>query len=88
MQESKFLLHAVLALSCHHTDLEGPAIEARKASGPVLEHGQVALKLLRQNLRTDVIAQASSSLLDTIIVLFSLDVRYYLIQLHSHVSHV
>lgn len=75
LKESDFLLHAVLALSCHHTDNQRSSPKQRKASSVVLEHGQIALRLLRQTLGSgDSVVQLSSSLLDAIIVLFSLDV--------------
>ena len=66
--ESLFLVHAVMALSCHHIDVHSPE--------KVFEHRQTALHLFRQHLVPHSVAQCRYSLLDTVVILFSLDVSY------------
>lgn len=68
------MLHAVLALSCHHTENTAVSRKQDQPSETVLDHGRIALQLFRQALSCDSIARMSSSLLDTIMILFSLDV--------------
>ena len=75
LQKSGYLLHAVLALACHHTDHSSLRRNGRdQLSETALNHGQIALQLFRQALDGDNVAQIATSLLDTIITLFSLDV--------------
>jgi hypothetical protein len=75
LQKSGYLLHAVLALACHHTDHSSLSSSGRhQLSEAVINHGQIALQLFRQALNNDNIIEIAASLLDTIITLFSLDV--------------
>lgn len=74
LQGSDFLLRAVLALSCHHTENLSTHRQGDQISETVLNHSRTALRLLRQALNSNNVAWMSASLLDTIIVLFSLDV--------------
>ncbi|KAH8676427.1 fungal-specific transcription factor domain-containing protein [Tricladium varicosporioides] len=60
--EPIFLVHAVMALAGHHVE-----------STLTLNHRHAALGLLRQSLNTNNIAENIYSMLDTIIILFSLD---------------
>lgn len=78
LQKSQYLLHAVLALSCHHTDNSTPTQKGDQLSETVLDHGRTALQLFRQALNSDLIPGMSTSLLDTIVILFSLDEAYSL----------
>ncbi|KAI1615251.1 fungal-specific transcription factor domain-containing protein [Exophiala viscosa] len=78
LQKSGYLLHAVLALSCHHTNKLSLSSKGDQPSEKVLDHGRTALQLFRQALNSDNIARMSSSLLDTIVILFSLDEAYSL----------
>jgi hypothetical protein len=73
LQKSGYLLHAVLALSCHHTENSSSCSKRDRLSETVLDHGRIALQLFRQSLGTDSVGRMSSSLLDTIMILFSLD---------------
>ncbi|KIW23928.1 uncharacterized protein PV07_12089 [Cladophialophora immunda] len=80
LQKSGYLLHAVLALACHHTDHSSLSSSGRhQLSETVLNHGQIALQLFRQALNNDNVNQIAASLLDTIITLFSLDEAYSLL---------
>jgi len=77
LKTSDFLLRAVLALSCHHTENLSSNRRTEQISAMVLDHSQTALRLLRQALNSSsVVARINASLLDTIIILFSLDVSY------------
>lgn len=58
-----FLLHAVMALAGHHT--QSPTTE---------DHRQNALQLLREGLHSSDPKDGIDHLIDTIIILFSLDV--------------
>ncbi|KIV86490.1 hypothetical protein PV11_02101 [Exophiala sideris] len=73
-----YLLHAVLALSCHHTNNSSLTNKGNQLSETVLDHGRTALQLFRQALNSDNVSKLSSSLLDTIVILFSLDEAYSL----------
>jgi hypothetical protein len=61
--EPTFLVHAVMALSGHHVN-----------SISTLNHRHTSLQLLRQNLNAFSDAETMYSVLDTIVILFSLDV--------------
>jgi len=61
--EPTFLVHAVMALSGHHVH-----------STTSLHHRIVALQLLRESLNTNKSFESTYSMLDTVIILFSLDV--------------
>lgn len=63
-QTSPSLMHAVLALAGHH--LVAPDVE---------DHRQIAIHALRRSLDTSWRTTPLLELLDTIIILFSLDVR-------------
>lgn len=80
LRQSTYLQHAVLALACHHIENSNSDDSASELSKPVFDHGQTALHLLRQTLSGQNIAQMSSSLLDTIMTLFSLDVSLRIMQ--------
>jgi hypothetical protein len=67
---SLFLVHAVMAISCHHIDAYSPE--------KVFEHRQTALNLFREHLAPHNVVQNRYSLLDTIVILFSLDVSFEL----------
>ena len=58
-----FLVHAVMALAGHHVESESTDI-----------HRHAALQSLRENLNTCTNPGHSSAILDTIVILFSLDV--------------
>ncbi|PYI08230.1 hypothetical protein BO78DRAFT_405974 [Aspergillus sclerotiicarbonarius CBS 121057] len=60
--EPMFLVHAVMALAGHHVE-----------STSTLVHRQTALQLLRENLNAYSNMEHGYSMLDTIIILFSLD---------------
>ncbi|EXJ68814.1 uncharacterized protein A1O5_07745 [Cladophialophora psammophila CBS 110553] len=79
VQRSGYLLHAVLALSCHHIDNSSSSGNGDQLSETVLDHGRIALQLFRRALNSDSVAPMSSSLLDTIVILFSLDEAYSLL---------
>ena len=80
LKRSEYLLHAVLALSCHHTENSSFTRKQNQLSDTVLDHSRIALQLFRQALNSDNIGRASSSLLDTIVILFSLDVRSLIVR--------
>src|ERR1700691_5462940 len=61
--EPTFLVHAVMALAGHHIN-----------STSTLSHRHTALQLLRQSLNAFSDAETMYSVLDTIVILFSLDV--------------
>jgi Fungal specific transcription factor domain len=61
--EPTFLVHAVMALAGHHVN-----------STSTLSHRHAALQLLRQNLNAFSDTETMYSVLDTIVILFSLDV--------------
>jgi hypothetical protein len=61
--EPTFLVHAVMALAGHHIN-----------STSTLSHRHTALQLLRQSLDAFGDAETMYSMLDTIVILFSLDV--------------
>lgn len=61
--EPEFLVHAVMALAGHHVK-----------SDSMLAHRQAALQLLRQSVCSLKDVEVMYSVLDTIVVLFSLDV--------------
>ena len=61
--EPIFLVHAVMALAGHHVE-----------STSTQHHRQAAITMLRQTLDTCKFARDGYSMLDTIIILFSLDV--------------
>ena len=65
--EPIFLVHAVMALSGHHVH-----------STTSLHHRIAALQLLRESLNTDRSFESTWSMLDTVIILFSLDVSVIL----------
>ncbi len=71
-RESLSLAHAVMALTCHH--LGTRSRNCRQQLETVSQHYQTALHLFRQSINTDNIARNGQALLDTIVVLFSLDV--------------
>ncbi|KAI9835126.1 MAG: hypothetical protein M1819_002495 [Sarea resinae] len=60
--EPPFLVHAVMALAGHHVN-----------STSTLSHRHTALQMLRQSLNAFSDAEAMYSVLDTIVILFSLD---------------
>jgi hypothetical protein len=75
VQGAEYLQHAVLALSCHHIDLSSlRSDQIDRHSKTVLDHGRTALRLFRQSLNSETVSRMSGSLLDTILILFSLDV--------------
>ena len=78
LKRSPCLLHAVLALACHHTDRHSTPTAGRRKSGHIsevsLSHGQHALQLFRHAFDWQNVSQMGSALLDTIIALFSFDV--------------
>jgi hypothetical protein len=76
LQKSGYLRHAVLALAYHQTDHSSVNHLGRnQLSETALNHARIALQLFRQALDHEDVARLATSLLDTIIVLFSLDVR-------------
>ena len=62
--EAIFLMHAVMALAGHHVE-----------SSSTQNHRHAALQRLREKLETHNTSGDGNSMLDTVIILFSLDVR-------------
>jgi hypothetical protein len=68
--EPAFLVHAVMALAGHHVN-----------SDSVLGYRHTAVRLLRQRLDTFSNVETLYSVLDTIVILFSLDVSRFSMRL-------
>lgn len=62
--EPIFLVHAVMALAGHHVN-----------STSTLDHQHASLQLLRQSVNTFSDVETMYSMIDTIMILFSLDVN-------------
>lgn len=68
-QGSRLLLHSILALCCRHlSQITG------KPSSEEREHRNQAFKLLENALQSDQLARRGLTLLDPLLVLFTLDV--------------
>lgn len=72
-QGSRFLLHAILALSCYHTSRQSTA-EGSLPSPDVTDHQNTATQLYRHEL-DNYHGPQGVRLLDTTLVLFTLNVR-------------